>query len=227
METSGDGTIAPTWSGRSATDVAPDLDELIAPVHTAVVTMELQRGVVGDLAALPDLRAAAESVGLPGNAGRLCRAARGAGARVVHCNAVFRADRQGSAENCRMLAASMKLVGELLDEGRPGTENIAELDVQRSDLIIERSHGLTPFVATELDQVLRNMGVRTIVVAGNSLNVGVTGLVLCAVDLGYQVVVASDAVVGVPIDYGRSVMTNTISLLATVVSTDDLMAVWS
>lgn len=207
--------------------MAFDLVDLVAPPHTAVLTMELQRGVVGDLATLPDLRDAAESVGMPRNAGRICRAARDAGAKVVHCNAVFRPDRQGSVANCRMLAASMKLAGDTLDVGRPGTENIAELDVRPSDLVVERTHGLTPFVGTELDQLLRNMGVTTVVAVGNSLNVGVVGLVLSAVDLGYQVVVASDAVVGVPIEYGDTVMANSVALLATVTTTDELVATWS
>lgn len=207
--------------------MALDLGELVATDHTAVLTMELQRAVVGDLATLTDLRDAAEAVGMPANAGRLCAAARAAGAGVVHCNAAFRPDRRGSAANCRMLAASMKLAGDRLDIGQPGVENIAELDVQPSDLVVERTHGLTPFVATELDQLLRNTGVTTVVAVGNSINVGILGLVLAAVDLGYQVVVPSDAVVGVPVDYGESVMANTISLLATVTTTDALVAAWT
>ena len=207
--------------------MALDLADLVAPAHTAVVTMELQRAVVGDLATLTALSDAAESAGMPANAGRLCAAARAAQARVVHCNAVFRPDRQGSVANCRMLAASMKMAGDSLDRGRPGTANIAELDVQPSDLIVERTHGLTPFVGTELDQLLRNMGVTTVVAVGNSLNVGVLGLVLAAVDLGYQVVVPADAVVGVPVAYGEALMANTVSLLATITTTDDLVAAWS
>jgi nicotinamidase-related amidase len=206
--------------------VAVDLAELTAPDHTAVLTMELQRGVVGDLATLPDLHDAAADVGMPANAGRICRAARAVGAPVVHCNAVFRPDRRGSAVNCRMLAASMKLAGDTLDIGSPGTENLPELEVAPSDLVIERSHGLTPFVATELDQLLRNLGVTTVVAVGNSLNVGIIGLVLNAVDLGYQVVVPADAVVGVPVEYGEQIMTNSVSLLATVVETDELVAAW-
>ena len=51
--------------------------------------------------------------------------------------------------------------------------------------------------------------------------------IAAAVDLGYQVVVPSDAVVGVPVEYGESVMENTISLLATVVATDDVVDAWS
>ena len=204
-----------------------ELGPLVAAEHTAVLTMELQRGVVGDLAAWPDLGAAAAAVGMPANAGRVCAAARGAGARVVHCTAEFRPDRQGSATNARILAASAQRNGTRLDQGQPGTELIPELDVQPSDLRVARSHGVTPFVATELDQLLRNCGVRTVVAIGNSINIGILGLVLGAVDLGYQVVVVRDAVVGVPVEYGKAVLDNTISLLATVVTTEQLRAVWS
>jgi len=199
----------------------------VAPANTAVVTMELQRGVVGDLAALPDLRDAALQVGMPANAGRICQAGRSVGATVVHCVAAFRPDRQGSVTNARILAASERLNGDRLDLGQPGVELIDELDQQPSDLVVTRSHGLTPFVATELDQLLRNTGTTTVVAVGNSVNIGVLGLVLAAVDLGYQVVVPRDAVVGVPVSYGDTVIDHTLSLLATVVTTDELVAAWS
>ena len=60
-----------------------DLGSLLDPASTAVLTMELQRGVVGDLAALPHLRDAAALVSMPANAGRICASARTAGATVV------------------------------------------------------------------------------------------------------------------------------------------------
>jgi nicotinamidase-related amidase len=204
-----------------------DLTTLITPESTAVLTMELQRGVVGDLAALPDLRDAAAEVSMLDNAGKICRAARAKGATVVHCTAGFRPDRQGSSNNARILTASARLNGDRLDVGHPGTELVEERDQLPGDLVVPRSHGLTPFVATELDQLLRNTGTRTVVAVGNSLNIGVLGLVLCAVDLGYQVVVPRDAVVGVPVAYGDAVMANTISLLATVASTDEVIAAWA
>jgi hypothetical protein len=47
------------------------------------------------------------------------------------------------------------------------------------------------------------------------------------VDLGYQVVVASDAVAGVPLEYGQTVLGGTISLLATLATVDELSATWS
>jgi nicotinamidase-related amidase len=43
------------------------------------------------------------------------------------------------------------------------------------------------------------------------------------VNLGYQVVVASDAVVGVPLDYADAVMENTLSLVAKVSTVDEIV----
>ena len=43
----------------------------------------------------------------------------------------------------------------------------------------------------------------TVVATGVSVNVGIMGLCLSAVDLGYQVVLVRDAVAGVPAEYGK------------------------
>lgn len=203
-----------------------ELADLVRPDSTAVLTMELQRGVVGDLAALPHLRDVAAAVGMPERAGLVCAAARAAGAEVVHCTAEFRPDRKGSAMNARILAASAQRNGDRLDRGNPGTELLPELDVGPSDVVMARSHGLTPFIATDLDQILRNLGVQTVVAVGSSVNIGILGLVLAAVDLGYQVVVPRDAVVGVPLEYGEAVLDNTIALLATLTTTAGLIGAW-
>ena len=70
---------------------------------TAVLTMELQRGVVGDAATIRDLAKEVDALGVIDNAARIVGAARSAGARVVHCTAEFRPDRAGSADNSPML----------------------------------------------------------------------------------------------------------------------------
>jgi len=46
--------------------------------------------------------------------------------------------------------------------------------------------------------VLRNLGIRTIVAAGVSVNVALSNLVFDGVNVGYQVVVPRDAVAGLP-----------------------------
>ena len=212
---------------RKGAGAGTDLGDLLDLARTAVVTMELQRAVVGDLATMGGLAEAAAETQTVANAARICRAARAVGVRVVHCTAQFRADGAGSARNCKLLAISLDHNSESLAVGSPGTELVDELEAGPADIVISRLHGLTPFTSTALDQVLRNCGITTVVATGVSLNVGIAGLVLSAVDLGYRVVVPDDAVVGLPVDYGRAVMRNTISLLATVTSTDAIAEAWS
>jgi nicotinamidase-related amidase len=69
--------------------------------------------------------------------------------------------------------------------------------------------------------------VTTIVVTGVSVNVAVTNLVMDAVNRGYQVVLPRDAVCGVPVDYAEAVVDNTLSLLATLTTVDELVKIWS
>ena len=56
-----------------------DLAAVAAPGHTAVLTMEIQRGVVGDLTSFPQLAEAADRVGVVPNTARLLGAARALG----------------------------------------------------------------------------------------------------------------------------------------------------
>lgn len=207
--------------------MAVDLNSLARPATTAVLTMELQRGVTGDLSAMPELAEEVRAAGVLDNVARLCEAARTAGARVVHCTAVYREDGLGSKVNSRIQAASTKLNQGRLAIGSPGAAVMPEIRPQPSDVEVARLHGMTPFTSTSLDQILRNMGITTIVATGNSVNIGVLGLVLNGVDLGYQVVVPRDAVAGVPKEYADAVLENTIGLLATVCTTEDLVNAWA
>jgi len=191
----------------------------------ALVTSECQNGVIGAGSVLPELAAAAGETVVP-NGSRLCAAARVAGAPVVHCVAGRRADDRGSNRNARLFGAMLKSPMRL-DLGTPATEVVAAFDVQPSDLVLARIHGLNPMAGTDLDPILRNLEVRTIVVVGVSVNIAVTNLVMDAVNLGYRVVIPRDAVAGVPADYAEAVLDNTLSLLATLTTTDDVVSAWS
>ncbi|GAA2447692.1 cysteine hydrolase [Actinomadura vinacea] len=205
--------------------MAIDLAELAGPRHTALLVMEMQRGVVGDLAKFPELVKSCTERGVTGNAARAAAAARAAGARVVQCTAAFRADRAGThTDNAPFIKGLLRDPGHML-EGTGAVEVVPELD-DPADLEARRYHGFSPFTGTSLDQTLRSMSVRTVVAVGVSLNLGIPGLCLEAVNLGYRVVVLTDAVAGMPAEYGDAVMANTISLLAARVTTDDLIAAW-
>ena len=53
-----------------------DLADVLAPDHTAVITVEIERGVIGDLSFSPELTDAADKVDLVPNAVRLVQGAR-------------------------------------------------------------------------------------------------------------------------------------------------------
>jgi len=212
--------------------MTPDrLRQIVQPATTAIVTMELQKGIVGDDAILPALPIAVREAGLLDVAGRVCREARARGVRVVHATMRERPDGAGQAINCKIFAIGQKRRAEMgyspTEVGRPGVELADELDVQASDIEVPRMHGMTPFNGTELDAVIRNLGVRTIVLMGVSLNLGIMGGALSALDLGYQVVIVRDAVVGIPKEYGEAVLEYTMAMIATVVTADELIAAWA
>ena len=202
-----------------------DLAAMAAPGRTAVLTMEIQRGVVGDLTAFPQLAQAADRVGLVANTARLLQAARRLGVPVIHCTAEFRADRAGSVVNCQLIAAMVRNPEHLL-VGTAPTELIHELGPEPGDLVCPRLHGVSPFSGTSLDIWLRSLGVETVVATGVSVNLGVLGLAIEACNLGYQVVVPRDAVAGLPAEYADAVLDNTFPLISTLTTTDALLTAW-
>jgi nicotinamidase-related amidase len=205
--------------------MALDIAALLEPGHTAVVTSECQNAVIGPDAVLPELAAVAAASVIP-NGARLCAAARASGVTVVHCIAGRRPDDRGSNRNARLFGALLRMPVRL-DLGTEAADVVAEFAVAPADLVLSRIHGLNPMAGTDLDPILRNLGVSTIVVAGVSVNVAVTNLVMDAVNHGYQVVLARDAVAGIPPSYADDVIDNTLSLLATVLTTEEIIAHWS
>ena len=94
------------------------------------------------------------------------------------------------------------------------------------DVVLPRHHGLGPMTGTQLDSMLRNLSVTTIVGVGVSVNIGMTNFAFDAVNRGYQFVMPTDAVAGVPADYAEAVIANTLSLVATLTTTEAVLAAW-
>jgi len=202
-----------------------DLVALVAPAHTALVLQEVQNGVVGTPSVLPALAEAAAAVDLVGNCARLAQAARAAGVTVVHCTAETRDDRKGANDNARLFKAVQKGAVRLA----PGSASVQvpnEIGVDPADIVLPRYHGLGPMTGTQLDPILRNLGVTTIVGVGVSLNVGMTNLAFDAVNRGYQIVLPRDAVAGVPPEYAEAVLAHTLNVVATLVTTADVVSAW-
>lgn len=204
--------------------MAIDLAALVDPARTVLVTQECQNGVIGVDAALPQLAEIARRQMIP-NGARLTTAARAAGVSVLHCVAMRRDDGKGSNHNARLFLGMLKNAVPL----RPGSEAvdvIPELGVQAEDFVLSRLHGLSPMAGTDLDPIVRNLGATTIVGIGVSVNIAMLNFAFDAVNAGYQFVLPRDAVAGIPEDYAEAVLDNTLSLVATLCTTDELVDIW-
>lgn len=202
-----------------------DLTAFVAPSTTALLLMDVQRGLVGDLANDSLLARAAQASGCALGIARLVRAARAEGVQIIHCTAAFRPDGVGSMGNAPLLHIALKARNQFL-AGSERSHPVLEVGPEPEDVVSQRLHGVGGFIGTDLDPVLRSIGTKTVVIAGNSLNVGVIALTTQAIDFGYRVAVPRDAVVGVPVEYGEQMLEHSIALLAKITTVDELITAW-
>jgi nicotinamidase-related amidase len=145
---------------------------------------------------------------------------------VIHCTAENLPQGFGANSNARLFAAARKS-GMSIQPGSDSVQPLAEVISRDADIVLPRLHGLSPMTGSSLDSVLRNDGIRTVVIMGVSLNIAIPNLVFDAVNRSYQVVLVSDAVVGIPLEYGKAVIEHSLSLVATVATSGDLIDAWS
>jgi nicotinamidase-related amidase len=201
-----------------------DLDALLAPRTCALVTQECQRGVIGEQSALPALAEAARD-GMLDAVAELVRVGRAAGVSIIHCTAERRRDGRGANTNARLFQYMGKVAHPLWSDS-PATEIVPEIEVAESDFVLSRLHGLSPFQGTELDSILRNLHVTTIVGVGVSVNVAIQNLAFDAVNAAYQVVLPRDAVAGFPASYVDQVFEHTLGGITTVLDSATVLEVW-
>ena len=153
--------------------------ELELDPRTALVVIDLQKGIAGRPAAHP-------VQGVVANAARLATAFRKASLPVVLVNVTFSPD---SADRLNPRAdapqPSMSLPPDF-------AELIPELGAQPGDIrITKRQWGA--FYGTELDLQLRRRGITGIVLCGISTSIGVESTARAAFEHGYQLAFAGDA----------------------------------
>jgi nicotinamidase-related amidase len=192
------------------------------PSAVAVLCVECQNGVLGPTSVLPQL--AADSGDLVTNLRRLLDAARSAGIRVVHATyeGVLGGRHVGTARIWRAL-------GPATAEWAPGIEATRVLPelLSATDLVLPRHHGLFPTLGSELLPVLDNLGARSVVLTGVSLNLALPHTAGHITQAGFALVVPRDAVGGTPAAYGEQVLANSIALLGRITTVDELIAEWS
>ena len=203
-----------------------DLQELVAPDHTALCIVECQNGVVGPESSMPAVAEAVADAGLLPRLGGLAVAARSAGVRVVHSTFHSRADLWGGNRNSRLFAAGRKAdVQQLV--GTPAVQPAPELGLDPDvDVVLPRSHGLSADSGSGLSAMLRNEGTTPVVVVGVTLNLAIPNTVFDLVNAGFQVVVPTDGSVATTEGYGDQVLVHSLAYVSTITDVATLSEAW-
>ena len=201
-----------------------DLTPFLEPARCAILVFECQENVIGAGSRIPGLVEAVRARGILPRIARLLQRARAAGVRVFYCTAEPRADGLGRArtplhDRMQRVAAPS---GDVAD-----TSVVKELAPEAGDVLLPRSHGMSAFYDTALDPCLRDLEIRTVIPVGVSLNIGLIGTTIEAVNHGYRVVFPEDCAAGDPPEYGEQVVRYAIRNLAYVTSSAQIAEAWS
>jgi nicotinamidase-related amidase len=196
---------------------------MATPRTTALLYVECQRGVIGDLSVLPALAQAAQPA-LAAMA-RLATGARDAGVQVVHLTYLPLAGGRSASQRSPLMRATTSTAA--WRDSDAALEIVPEIGLGPADLVLPRHQGISPVHRTEVLSVLRNMAIEDVVVAGVSTNLAIPLVAVGAADEDFGVTVATDATVGTPSEHHESMLRHSLAFVARLATTDELLAEWS
>jgi nicotinamidase-related amidase len=185
--------------------------------NTAVLVVDMQNDTVSAEGAYASFGAAAhaESQNVIANIGGILAAARASGVPVFHSRIVVHPLAGVGGSNApvfRMLAPDTFKVGSW------GAEIVEELAPAGDEIVLDRTR-MSVFNGTEIDALLRNLDVRSLVVVGAWTNMAVEHTVRDAADHGYEVTIVSDATSSLSADWQRAALEYALTNIATVTDT--------
>ncbi|MGH3573314.1 MAG: cysteine hydrolase family protein [Pseudonocardiaceae bacterium] len=164
----------------------------IDPKTTAVVLIEYQNDFTSPGGALHEVvQPVMDKTDMLANTKRVVEAARAAGVVVMHAPITFA---KGYGELSAHPYGILKGVvdGQCFVKDSWGAAIIEELAPQEGDIVIEGKRGLDTFASTNLDFILRNKGITTIVLGGFLTNCCVESTMRTGYEHGYQVLTLTD-----------------------------------
>jgi nicotinamidase-related amidase len=184
---------------------------ILDPAQTALVLIDLQKGIVG-MNVAP--HSAAEVVG---RAARLAARFRELGSPVVLVRVAF------SRDGADMLRPPVDAPPASATRPHNWSALVPELGVRPRDLIVtKRQWGA--FYGTDLDLQLRRRGVRTLVLGGISTNFGVESTARSGWEHGYAQVLVEDAMTAFSAEAHSFALTTIFPRLGRIRSTDQVLA---
>lgn len=201
----------------------------VAPARTALLLIDFSNDFVD-----PDGKAAAvgkrdvsHAVPAIANAKRLLQSAREAGVAVIHC--LHTTLPGGEADSPVWHDARSRATysaGDICQDGTWGQEPVEDLARKPGDLVVKKFR-YGAFTGTELELVLRSLGLDTVVCAGVSTNVCVDTTAREAFAREFYVHIAQDACASWDMDLHRASLLTAAQRFAVVADTAAFETAWS
>ena len=207
--------------------ILPGLQERIAPWHTALLIVDMQKDFcIEAMATAGTGRDLSRTKAIIPDLVRLRRSAREAGALVVHIG--FLTLHHHLSDGGAWLAQRRRSPyanESIAMENSEGAQFIDELAPEDGEVSI-RKHRYSGFAGTNLDLILRARDIRTCIVTGVSTNVCVESTLRAAFDLGYYMVVPRDATASWSQELGEATLANVTHRFGVVSSVDEIIGIW-
>jgi biuret amidohydrolase len=211
-------------------DVYSGFDDYLDPARTAVVSIDMHRGHLDPSPDCPCPAPRARDIVAPIDA--FHDRARAMGVPIIHVRSILR---RSGVDDIKGISAAWRrtfplYVGAIPNsdahaiEGSPWTEFVTRVAPQ--DLVVETKKRLSAFYPTDLDFLLRNMRVETIVLDGGFTDCCVLNTAFDAGNLNYRVLVARDLVRGTDDALEAAALAMVSLHVGLVVDSADLLAEW-
>lgn len=130
---------------------------------------------------------------------------------------------QALTQDCREIGLVHKRLGTRIPLGSKEGEIIPELAPRESEIVISKTT-TSLFNSSHADRVLRNLGIKTLVMTGVNTHACVESAVRDASDLGYEVIIVKDGCAAFSQERHDNSLLVMQDAFAKVVSTDELLA---
>jgi nicotinamidase-related amidase len=148
---------------------------------------------------------------------RLIDAAHGAGVQVIFTRIATQ------TRDARDVGRQHRLVGLPVPRDSREASLLEDLPVGPDDVVLSKTSS-SPFNSTNIDRLLRNLDIDTLLVCGVVTNGCVEGTIRDASDLGYQVVMVEDACAAVTPELHQAAIINLKDAFCNCRSTQDVVA---
>jgi nicotinamidase-related amidase len=211
-------------------DVGAEFADHLDVSRTAILSIDMHRGHLDDSPDCPCPAPRARELVAPINA--FHAAARALGVPIIHVRSVLR---RGGVDDIAGIPSAWRrtfplYVGAIPNsdahaiEGSQWTEFVT--DVLATDLIVETKRRLSAFYPTDLDLLLRNMDVKTVVLDGGFTDCCILNTAFDAANRTYRVVVLKDLVRGTDENLEAAALAMISLHLGLVTTSSDLLTEW-